>query len=512
MIERWGSYSALFISTTVSVVYLFQLQNNTDIASLNYILLLTIPFVVSLIVLAGTYWIHSSSWTRPYQPRILGWYLAGFNVLAFIGFFLSLSVVAETEQYELPMYLILNSATTGAGLGIVVAAYDIKGERRDKALRNVHDMTQFLLDADSKETAGQIAVDTSQAVIDLPLTGFWLVEDDKLKNVAMSNAASRLFEDQPDFTKGDSIAWDVFEQQEPRHCKPVRENKNKHNFNTSIKSEYIVPVGEHGVLISGSLTKRNFSSLQYELTRLIAAHTELVLDRIERTNELEARKRDLKKQNKRLGRFTSVVAHDLRNPINIIDGYLTRARETHDEKYFDEVQYGIDRMNDLVEDLLALTQSGIIIQDKEPLEIGSIATKAAAGADLDGFSLELDDDLDTVYADESRLLQLFENLFRNSVEHAESGDTISVERLTDGFAIEDDGQGIPEEKWNQIFDYGYTVSESGTGLGLAIVNEIVQGHGWRIDVKDGRPSGARFEITVPEGDRVDGSKTEVDVA
>ncbi|MDY7083447.1 MAG: ATP-binding protein, partial [Halobacteria archaeon] len=112
-------------------------------------------------------------------------------------------------------------------------------------------------------------------------------------------------------------------------------------------------------------------------------------------------------------------------------------------------------------------------------------------------------------ADRGRLLHVFENLFRNSVEHGGNDVTIRVGDLPDiheetdeedddqryGFFIEDDGPGIPEEERDDVLEHGYTTSSSGTGFGLSIVRSIVEAHGWEIDVSESEEGGARFEIT-----------------
>ncbi|MFC6770881.1 sensor histidine kinase, partial [Halorubrum pallidum] len=126
----------------------------------------------------------------------------------------------------------------------------------------------------------------------------------------------------------------------------------------------------------------------------------------------------------------------------------------------------------------------------------------------------------SVRGDESRLRQLFENLFRNGVEHgtpsgrtrsddavehdaAGGGDgdgsplTIAVGELDDGsgFYVEDDGIGIPADRRESVFESGYTTDTDGTGFGLTIAREVVEAHGWEIEVTAGNTGGARFEIT-----------------
>jgi PAS domain S-box-containing protein len=102
----------------------------------------------------------------------------------------------------------------------------------------------------------------------------------------------------------------------------------------------------------------------------------------------------------------------------------------------------------------------------------------------------------TIETDESRLEQLFENLFRNAIEHTDEGVTVGIGRSSTGFYVEDNGPGIPETEREQMLVYGYTTSESGTGFGLSIVEQIVEAHDWGITVSEGTAGGARFEIRV----------------
>jgi signal transduction histidine kinase len=109
--------------------------------------------------------------------------------------------------------------------------------------------------------------------------------------------------------------------------------------------------------------------------------------------------------------------------------------------------------------------------------------------------LVVDDDL-TFAVDPDRLQQLFENLFRNAIEHGGDDVTIRVGAIeNNGFYVEDDGPGIPEEKREDVFDSGFTTNRDGTGFGLAIVKEIVEAHGWTVSVADSDEGGARFEVT-----------------
>ncbi|SMO78633.1 PAS domain-containing sensor histidine kinase [Halorubrum cibi] len=81
------------------------------------------------------------------------------------------------------------------------------------------------------------------------------------------------------------------------------------------------------------------------------------------------------------------------------------------------------------------------------------------------------------------------------IDHGGGSVTVTVGDLSDGFYVEDDGPGIPEEARADVFESGHTTAEAGTGFGLAIVREIVEAHGWTVAVTDGDAGGARFEFT-----------------
>ena len=92
---------------------------------------------------------------------------------------------------------------------------------------------------------------------------------------------------------------------------------------------------------------------------------------------------------------------------------------------------------------------------------------------------------------------MFENLFRNSVEHGGADVVVRVGDLPDGSGIyvEDDGAGIPADERDEVFVDGFTTEASGTGLGLTIIQQVVSAHGWEIAVTESAEGGARFEIT-----------------
>ena len=126
------------------------------------------------------------------------------------------------------------------------------------------------------------------------------------------------------------------------------------------------------------------------------------------------------------------------------------------------------------------------------MSLASIADTAWQNVDGGGSATLVNEADGVVNADPQRLQQLFENLFRNAVEHAGANVTITVGREGGEFYVEDDGQGVPAAERESVFDHGHSSSPSGTGFGLAIVQTIAQAHGWSVRLTESRDGGARF--------------------
>lgn len=209
--------------------------------------------------------------------------------------------------------------------------------------------------------------------------------------------------------------------------------------------------------------------------------------------ERKRREEEITRTNERLDSFAGRLAHELRNPLTVISSRLALARETGEEEHFDHLERSLNRMERLIDDLLVLARDGEVPVDTRPVNLGTVAAVCWEVIRSPNAGIEIETE-SHVMADESRLRQLLENLFRNAVEHAGEDTTVVVGDLGDGFFVEDDGEGIPEEEREAIFERGVTDLAHGTGLGLTVVREMAQIHGWSVTVADGRRGGARFEF------------------
>ena len=222
---------------------------------------------------------------------------------------------------------------------------------------------------------------------------------------------------------------------------------------------------------------------------------------------LERSRRRLQAKNDRLDQVAATVSHDLRNPLQVADGYANVLASELDDpelvEYVDSISESHERMDEIIEDVLTLARQGDEMTEQEPLAFGTVVEAAWDNVETGEAALSIGSD-GTVHADRTRLLTLLENLIRNSVEHASTDGgsttgaaapvTVTAELLPEGFTIADDGPGIPRDHADDVFEYGYTTSDGGTGLGLAIVRTVAHSHGWAVDLDDGH-DGARFVFT-----------------
>ncbi|WP_299235290.1 sensor histidine kinase [Natronomonas sp.] len=214
-------------------------------------------------------------------------------------------------------------------------------------------------------------------------------------------------------------------------------------------------------------------------------------------------------------RIASVLSHDLRNPLDVAKARLRAGRETGAEEHFDRVEKAHGRMERIIEDVLTLSRGDEIITPERAVELDTAANSAWETVETGTATLTIAEALPTTVADRDRVERLFENLFRNAVEHGEEAD-VTVGRLRAdrdtrddggdedggengdadadcGFYVADDGPGIPPDAESAVFDPGYSSHEHGTGLGLSIVRRIAECHGWTVEATNGT-EGARFEF------------------
>jgi PAS domain S-box-containing protein len=238
--------------------------------------------------------------------------------------------------------------------------------------------------------------------------------------------------------------------------------------------------------------------------------------------DITARRRaeeDLRRKNEELEGYVRTVSHDLRGPIMSIQGFCSLMAESCGAELPESGRYFLGRVKDsahqmdrLICELLELSTAGNANGARYWVPVRQvlreIAEELAPQLDAAGVRLDIQEPLPQVFADETRLRQVFANLIGNALRHMgrDSGGVIEVasEPAEHGhvFSVTDNGAGVPFELQDRIFEMFYTRSQNGSsqgfGLGLAIVKKIVEAHGGHIWVESEPGNGARFYFNFPQ--------------
>ncbi|MDI6860742.1 MAG: ATP-binding protein [Caldisericia bacterium] len=213
--------------------------------------------------------------------------------------------------------------------------------------------------------------------------------------------------------------------------------------------------------------------------------------------------------------FVKDASHELKTPITVIKGFIeTIENEVKNKKYIEIIKRNIDRMINIINDLLTLSK----LEEKKEIEMKEFDFKKTLQNILKIFEEKiknkgLDLILDiktkdtTILGDEFKIEQVLINLIDNAINYTDSG-YIKISFYKDMenayFEIEDSGIGIPKESLNRIFERFYVVDKSrsrksgGTGLGLSIVKHIIILHKGKIEVESELGKGTKFKITLPQ--------------
>lgn len=228
-------------------------------------------------------------------------------------------------------------------------------------------------------------------------------------------------------------------------------------------------------LNAGAIGALTGSALGYQYCRL--QEEQARLDAL--TAELEQTNAKLRGKVQRLDEFAGIVSHDLRNPINVALGFLDLARSDLESETYERIHRALVRADTITTEMLELARQGTTVTNPDPVNLQWVAEQAWGAVATDGVTLDVVDSA-MLLADGSRLQQLFENLFRNAIEHGGPDlTTVRVGTLNGGgFFIADDGDGFSTETPEDLFAAGVSTTEQGTGYGLAIVNSICEAHNW----------------------------------
>jgi PAS domain S-box-containing protein len=232
--------------------------------------------------------------------------------------------------------------------------------------------------------------------------------------------------------------------------------------------------------------------------------------------DLTSRAQELARSNAELEQFVYVASHDLQEPLRMVASYTEllarRYKEQLDSDADEFIAYAVDganRMKRLIDDLLSYSRVGTRGKLPQPTNSESAFRHAVANLSLaieEKKAVVTSGDLPLVLADESQLIQLFQNLIANAIKF-QSADLPTVHVSAEAqdhewiFEVRDNGIGIDPEYFDRIFLIFQRLHKKdeypGTGIGLAVCKRIVERHGGRIWVESSPGNGSAFYFTFP---------------
>ncbi|MBD8035626.1 PAS domain S-box protein [Solibacillus sp. A46] len=213
---------------------------------------------------------------------------------------------------------------------------------------------------------------------------------------------------------------------------------------------------------------------------------------------------------KLVGELAAGVAHEIRNPMTVISGYVQMMNENPDSPYYEYtklIQSETERIELILSEFLVLSrpQPNQFIPVNLGEALNEVATFFQYELQQKAISLNISNEYPhtIILGNKNQIKQVFINLFKNAIEAIPENGTITLEVCVgeDGkdiyINIIDTGCGIPSHLTERIFEPFYTTKTKGTGLGMMIVNKIVQDHKGTIKIKSQQNVGTEVLLSFP---------------
>jgi signal transduction histidine kinase len=273
--------------------------------------------------------------------------------------------------------------------------------------------------------------------------------------------------------------------------------------------------------VSGSLdaavaqARRRNLWLSFGILAVLAAGVVLIVGNAQRSQRLAAQQMD----------FVATVSHELRTPLTVIRSAAQNlaagvvSEPAQARRYGDLIETEGRRLTDMVEQVLeyAGLSGGRRLAMARPLDPGAlvrdVVSSCAALFEAERFevSVDVEDALPAIVADDGAIRRALHNLFTNAIKYGEGGRWlgVSARRVASGgrdevqISVSDRGRGIDADDLGHIFEpfyrgrYALDRQIHGNGLGLSLVKRIAEAHGGRIDVKSAPGEGATFTLRLP---------------
>lgn len=375
----------------------------------------------------------------------------------------------------------------------------------DQAGIAIHN-ANLLLQAENRAEALKQSENRYRRLIEDINDGYVLLQEE---NIVFANArCAEIFGYNPDEIVGQPYRRFI----DPESESVIREMQEKEMLNSPGQLEIEI-INNEGINVPADMS---IKLVQHEGRIAFAAIIRDITERKRAETALQERTQELERSNHELEQFAYVASHDLQEPLRMVASYVQllarRYKDKLDADAEEFIAYSVDganRMQKMIVDLLAYSRVGTRGKTSQLTDCENILSLALGNLQLaieDKSAVVTHDPLPTVLADDSQLVQLFQNLIGNAMKFCEEEvPHIHISARQEGnewvFSVRDNGIGIAPEYFNRIFVifqrlHGKT-QYAGTGIGLAICKKIVERHDGQIWVESEPGTGSEFRFTIP---------------
>lgn len=417
---------------------------------------------------------------------------------------------AEARRLEIPLtdadgvdrmgeFRVVPIADDTATVAVVVRDVTDRHEY-ERVATSLHEVTRWLLESDDREEICAIAVHAGSDLLDLPISGVWLLEPDQgyLDPVAGTARAHDELGGLPRYHPNEGFVWEVFEAGDVRRFDDVRPDDDLFDPETPIRSAIIAPIGTVGVLMTGSLEPYRFDETDVELISTLVENTRAALDRADRERVLRNRTAELERQTERLEGVATVLSNELKGQLERVADAISEDDEWEFPLAEQSVETTLDRAERLVDDVREFARNATSVRTRSRVRLDRAVAEAADASRLDPDAVTVDRPA-TLRVDAERFVNLLETAFDTVAARATGDVTVRVGLLgvengrARGFYLADDAAETPLDPHERLLDPTTDRDSAIGGLGLALVRAIAEAHGWDFSIVTD-DDGTRIEI------------------
>jgi PAS domain S-box-containing protein len=402
---------------------------------------------------------------------------------------------------------------------------------RQEKLEGLYEATNHLLGAEDEEDLSTRLASLVHRTLDYPATTVRLARDGELVPVHVPDVVQDHMPERPSYDiDGQTPAAEAHRGGQTRAFDDLSAEVDTMDRG-DIRATAYVPMGEYGLISVGSLEEGGIGTFDLRLLEVLGSYAALVLERLEREQELLAAKEEAEAASRMKSSFLANMSHEIRTPLTSIIGFaeavgtaaagLELPEGSPLPKYADLIEQGGKRLLDTLEGVLNLSklEAGQMELGVEPVDLTDQVHQTAEelrpkASEKDiRMHLEAEEPPTQAEADEGGVQIVLRNLISNAIKYTDEGGHVWVRAYReDGQAVlevQDTGIGMKPEVAEDLFEPFRQASEGlsreyeGTGVGLAVTKEATEQMDGHLAVDTEKGEGSRFVVRLPRAEAAD---------